>query len=63
MGSYSILKTNENSKQNYTLSLEAVQKALNSLKIALAQHKDEFIRDAVVQRFEYSFDLSWKILK
>lgn len=63
MGSYSILKTNENIKQSNTLSLELVQEALTSLKIALVQPKDEFVRDAVVQRFEESFDLSWKTLK
>ena len=49
-------------KQNQ-LSLDYVKQALDSLELALAQPKNEFIRDAVIQRFEYSFELSWKTLK
>lgn len=51
-------------KQKQTqLSLDYVKQALDSLELALAQPKNEFIRDAVIQRFEYSFELSWKTLK
>lgn len=45
------------------LILSPLQKALSSLKLALAQPKDEFVRDAVIQRFEYTYELSWKLLK
>lgn len=38
-------------------------KAVASLKVALAQPKDEFVRDAVIQRFEYTYELAWKMLK
>ncbi len=44
------------------LILEPLEKALDSLQKAL-QPKDEFVRDAAIQRFEYSFELSWKTLK
>ncbi len=46
-----------------TLILDPLEKALNSLQKALEEPKDEFIRDATIQRFEYSFELSWKMLK
>ena len=48
---------------------------LNSLRLALASlqralvrwnasfRQDEELRDACIQRFEYSFELSWKMLK
>jgi nucleotidyltransferase substrate binding protein (TIGR01987 family) len=40
-----------------------LEKALSSLESALAQPKDEFTRDASIQRFEYTFELLWKTLK
>ncbi len=43
--------------------LTPLKKAVASLKVALAQPKDEFVRDAVIQRFEYTYELAWKMLK
>src|SRR5579872_546911 len=43
--------------------LTPFKKALASLDNALAQPKNEFTRDAVIQRFEYTFELAWKMLK
>jgi len=43
--------------------LTPLRKAVTSLKAAIAQPKDEFVRDAVIQRFEYTYELSWKMLK
>lgn len=40
-----------------------VHKALDSLRRSLEQPLDEFTRDSVIQRFEYSYELLWKILK
>lgn len=37
--------------------------ALRRLEKALAKPKDEFMRDSVIQRFEFTFDLSWKAVK
>jgi nucleotidyltransferase substrate binding protein (TIGR01987 family) len=45
------------------ISLKPLQEALASLKKALDQPKDEFIRDSVIQRFEYTFEFCWKTLK
>jgi nucleotidyltransferase substrate binding protein (TIGR01987 family) len=30
---------------------------------ACSRPKDEFIRDAVIQRFEFTYELAWKMLK
>lgn len=43
--------------------LSPLNKALASLQAALAQPKNEFVRDAVIQRFEYTYELAWKMLK
>jgi len=45
------------------VSLVPLKKAAKSLEKALEQPKDEYVRDAVIQRFEYTFELSWKTLK
>jgi nucleotidyltransferase substrate binding protein (TIGR01987 family) len=44
-------------------SIEPLKKALRSLEKAVAQPLNEFTRDSVVQRFEFTFELSWKNLK
>jgi nucleotidyltransferase substrate binding protein (TIGR01987 family) len=48
---------------SHTIILTPLKKALASLRLALQQPKNEFTRDASIQRFEYSFELIWKILK
>lgn len=50
------------------LDLTALRGALASLQKALARwhdshEQDEELRDACIQRFEYTFELSWKMLK
>jgi len=45
------------------LILTPLQKAIESLTEVIAQPKDEFIRDATIQRFEYTYELSWKMIK
>jgi nucleotidyltransferase substrate binding protein (TIGR01987 family) len=44
-------------------SIQPFKKALASLEKAIAQPLNEFTRDSVVQRFEYTFELSWKNLE
>lgn len=39
------------------------KKAISRLEDVLAQEKNEFIQDSAIQRFEFTFDLSWKALK
>ncbi|NBW82980.1 nucleotidyltransferase [bacterium] len=49
------------------LDLSPFMKALESLDRAViraqANPQDEELRDATIQRFEYCFELSWKMLK
>lgn len=49
------------------LDLSPLQSALASLRRAITrwqgtQEQDEELRDACIQRFEYTFELSWKML-
>lgn len=50
-----------------TLDLSALEKALAALDRALARAAtaphDEELRDACIQRFEFTFELTWKMLK
>ncbi|MBX3023911.1 nucleotidyltransferase substrate binding protein [bacterium] len=50
-----------------TLDLTSWQRALASLERAIVRSTaapgDDEPRDAVIQRFEYSYELSWKMLK
>ncbi len=45
------------------VDLSELKRAVNRLKEALAQPKDEFVRDSVIQRFEFCVELSWKTAK
>jgi len=38
-------------------------KALESLTKILKEKKSDIVRDATIQRFEYTFELSWKLLR
>ena len=40
-----------------------MEKALESLEAVLQKPKDEFIRDATIQRFEYTYEISRKMIK
>ena len=39
------------------------QKAVTRLEEACAQPENSFLRDSVIQRFEFSWELAWKMLK
>lgn len=39
------------------------QEALRTFSDILEQEKSDIIRDASIKRFEYTFDLAWKLLK
>ncbi|MEI8346319.1 MAG: HI0074 family nucleotidyltransferase substrate-binding subunit [Pseudomonadota bacterium] len=44
-------------------SLIPLKSSLKSLQDILRQPINEYIRDGVIQRFEYTFELSWKTIK
>ena len=44
-------------------SLVPLRKALASLIRALSEPENEFTRDSVIQRFEFTLELSWKAMK
>lgn len=44
------------------LILTPLKDALNSLEDILNQTIDEYVRDGVIQRFEYTFELAWKMI-
>lgn len=45
------------------LQLQELRKALSRLEEALALPKNDIIRDSVIQRFEFTVELSWKVLQ
>jgi len=50
-----------------SLDLTPLQKALDSLLFAIErterEQPDDMLRDSVIQRFEYTYELCWKMLK
>ena len=47
----------------FSLKLEGFKKALKPLNEIIAENENNIIRDATIQRFEYTFELAWKTLK
>jgi nucleotidyltransferase substrate binding protein (TIGR01987 family) len=45
------------------VKLDELKKAIGRLKEALALPKSDVIRDSVIQRFEFTVELSWKALQ
>ncbi len=43
--------------------IQQFQQVVSRLEDACAQPENEFIRDSVIQRFEFSFELGWKMLR
>ncbi|MBL4776047.1 MAG: nucleotidyltransferase substrate binding protein [Mariprofundus sp.] len=50
-----------------SLDLTSLQRALKSLLVAIErterEAEDDMLRDSVIQRFEYTYELCWKMLK
>jgi len=50
-----------------SLALSSLEKAIACLEVAILRAKntpqDAELRDAVIQRFEYTYELAWKMLK
>lgn len=51
------------SKERFIERQAEVRKATARLQEAVAQPESTIVRDAVIQRFEFSFELVWKALK
>lgn len=45
------------------MTLEEFRKAVSRLDDAVRQPKNEFLRDSVIQRFEFCVELAWKSAK
>lgn len=45
------------------LKLEQFKKTLKSLDISLKHKKNDLVRDSVIKRFEYSFEICLKTIK
>lgn len=50
------------SDERFTLALDHFERALARLHEVLAQPENEFIRDATIQRFEFTFEAAWKAM-
>ena len=44
-------------------SLKPLKKAAKTLAEALNEKKTALVRDATIQRFEYTYELSWKTMR
>jgi nucleotidyltransferase substrate binding protein (TIGR01987 family) len=45
------------------LLLGPLERAAASLAAALVAPENEFVRDAIVKRFEFTYELSWKLMR
>lgn len=43
--------------------LQSFQKVLEKLEEILNQEKNEIIRDSAIMRFQFCYDLAWKVIK
>ena len=50
----------EQAKARLDAHLKLLEQAVRTLREAIQQPLTDFMRDAVIQRFEYVFELSWK---
>ena len=46
----------------FTVALSHFERALTRLHEALAEPESDFLRDAVIQRFEFTFEAAWKAM-
>lgn len=45
------------------LKIKTLKKALTSLEKVALERKSDITRDALIKRFEYTFDFFWKVIK
>lgn len=46
--------------ERFALQRQHFEKALARLVEALAENETEFVRDSIIQRFEFTFEMAWK---
>jgi nucleotidyltransferase substrate binding protein (TIGR01987 family) len=49
--------------KTFELKLKDFGDALERLKEACAQEKNEFVRDSIIKRFEFAYELAWRTAK
>ena len=53
----------ETKREELAFHLERVKQALSTLEEVLAMPYTVIVRDASIQRFEYTFEITWKLFK
>lgn len=53
----------EGKKAELAFRLKTTEQALATLESALAEPFTIIVRDAIIQRFECTFELAWKLLR
>ncbi len=53
----------EKDEKSIAARMDALSRALKMLTKALQQPENEFTRDSAIKRFEYTFEISWKLMK
>ncbi len=53
----------EQAQKRLTAELALLEKALGTLVRATQEPLTDLVRDAIIQRFEYVFELSWKTMQ
>ncbi len=62
---HNLLRTTERAEptERFQQRLADFQKAVSRLEEACTQPESSFLRDPVIQRFEFSWEIAWKLLK
>lgn len=48
--------------ERYTLQRDNFDRALARLSEVLTRNEDDVVRDSIIQRFEFTFEMAWKTL-
>jgi len=48
--------------ERYQLQLQNFDKALGRLEEVLLMNESEVVRDSIIQRFEFTFEMAWKLM-
>ena len=49
-------------EERFELALQHFERALARLHEALAEPENQFVRDSIIQRFEFTFETAWKAM-